>query len=202
MPARPIPLRRLLCAGPVDFSLAPAGLFGIIAIARFCVEFFQRMTNPLPDPLAPSHDRNPRVEAHAPVDAHTQRLQDENSALRALLAAQVEASSLRRKPGSFKRICWWLVSAPGMALIRWRTLLGREEPKPITCRRVGYAALTVLYTLVIYGALVLLVVSWNSPSTATSSANRASPMRLPLAPSTPAAFPVAEPETNASAAED
>ncbi|WP_158685851.1 hypothetical protein [Achromobacter spanius] len=159
------------------------------------------MTNPFPDPLAPQHDGRPRVEAHEPVDAHTQRLQDENSALRELLAAQVEASSLRREPGSFKRLCWWLVSAPGTALIRWRTLLGRDERRPITCRRVGYAALTVIYTLVIYGALVLLVVSWNSPSTTTSSATKASPMRLPLAPSTPAAALGAELETKTSAAE-
>ena len=50
----------------------------------------------------------------------------------------------------------------GATLVRWRSLLGREDAPPITGRRVGWATLTTLYTLAIYGALVLLVVYWST----------------------------------------
>ncbi|WP_369818490.1 hypothetical protein [Achromobacter sp. Root170] len=115
----------------------------------------------------------------------TLRLREENRALRELLAAQVQASLPRNEPGWFKRLCWWLISAPGAALVGWRGLFGRDDAEPITRRRLGCATVTVLYTLAIYGALVLLVVSWNSPNTATSGATSASPVRVPLTPQPP-----------------
>lgn len=114
----------------------------------------------------------------APVDAQTLRLREENRALRELLAAQVQASMPR--PSLVKRLGWWLISAPGAALVGWRSLLGREDAEPMTGKRMGYATLTVLYTLAIYGALVLLVVSWSTPNAARSGVNAAGPVRVPL----------------------
>lgn len=143
------------------------------------------MTATPPDPLATQHDGTPDHNDQGPVDSQTLRLREENRALRELLAAQVHASLPRQEPGWFKRLCWWLISAPGAALVGWRSLLGRDEAEPITRRRVGCATLTVLYTLAIYAALVLLVVSWNSPNTARSGATAASPVRVPLAPPPP-----------------
>lgn len=118
------------------------------------------------------------------MDAQTQRLREENRALRELLAAQAQAAPTPapQVPGPLRRLVWWLISAPGAALVGWRALVGREHGRPITGKRVGYATLTVLYTLAIYGALVLLVVSWSSPNTARSGATAAGPVRVPLAP--------------------
>ena len=90
------------------------------------------------------------------------------------------APSARRGP----RLAWWLISAPGAALVRWRSLLGREDA-PITGKRVGWATLTVLYTLAIYGALVLLVVYWSTPNSERTGASAASSVRLPLQPCSP-----------------
>ncbi|MGE8657279.1 MAG: hypothetical protein ACN6O8_11085 [Achromobacter sp.] len=137
------------------------------------------MTTTPPDPLAKRHDGTPDPDDQAPVDPHTQRLREENRALRELLAAHVQASIPR--PGPLKRLGWWLISAPGAALVGWRSLVGREGAAPITGKRVGYATLTVLYTLAIYGALVLLVVSWSTPDAARSGASAAGPVRVPLA---------------------
>lgn len=136
------------------------------------------MTTTPPDPLATRHDGTTDPDDQAPVDAHTQRLRDENRALRELLAAQVQASIPR--PGLFKRLGWALISAPGAALVGWRSLIGREDATPITGKRVGYATLTVLYTLAIYGALVLLVVSWSTPNAARTGVHAAGPVRVPL----------------------
>lgn len=136
------------------------------------------MTTTPPDPLATQHDGTTDPDDQAPVDPHTQRLRDENRALRELLAAQVQASIPR--PSLFKRLGWALISAPGAALVRWRSLIGREDATPITGKRVGYATLTVLYTLAIYGALVLLVVSWSTPNAARTGVNAAGPVRVPL----------------------
>ena len=113
------------------------------------------MTATPSDPLATQHDSTPDRNDQTPADA--QRLLEENRALRELLAAQVSAQ-LPRPPGPLRRLAWWLISAPGATLVRWRSLLGREDAPPITGRRVGWATLTTLYTLAIYGALVLLVV--------------------------------------------
>lgn len=124
------------------------------------------------------------------MDEQTQRLREENRALRELLAAQAQAVPAPQEPGPLRRLVWWLISAPGAALVGWRALVGREHARPITGKRVGYATLTVLYTLAIYGALVLLVVSWSSPNTARSGASAASPVRVPLAP-----LPAQSPET-------
>ncbi len=143
------------------------------------------MTATPPDPLATQQHGTPDQDDQGPADAQTLRLREENRALRELLAAQVHASLPRQEPGWFKRLCWWLISAPGAALVGWRNLFRREEAEPITRRRVGCAAVTVLYTLAIYGALVLLVVSWNSPNPAKSGSTAASPVRVPLAPLTP-----------------
>ncbi len=138
------------------------------------------MTTTPPDPLATRHDGTPDPDDQAPVDAQTQRLRDENRALRELLAAQVQASLPR--PGPLKRLAWWLISAPGAALVGWRSLVNREDATPITGKRVGYATLTVLYTLAIYGALVLLVVSWSTPNAGHSDVSAAGPVRVPLTP--------------------
>lgn len=135
------------------------------------------------------HDGTTDQDDQAPVDAHTQRLREENRALRELLAAQVQAS-IPRPPGPLKRLGWWLISAPGAALVGWRSLLGRENATPITGKRVGYATLTVLYTLAIYGALVLLVVSWSTPNAGRSGVSAAGPVRVPLAPSDAGSAPV------------
>lgn len=143
------------------------------------------MTASLPDPLATQHDGTPDPDTQAPVDAQTLRLREENRALRELIAAQVQAARPRPRQGWLRRLGWWLISAPGAALVGWRSLFGRDETTPITGRRVGYATLTVLYTLAIYGALVLLVVSWNSPSSGRSGATAASPVRVPLLPAPP-----------------
>ncbi|OAE60282.1 hypothetical protein A7J67_03955 [Achromobacter xylosoxidans] len=151
------------------------------------------MTATPPDPLATQHDGTPDPDGQGPADTQTQRLQEENRALRELLAAQVHASLPRQEPGWFRRLGWWLISAPGAALVGWRSLFGRDDGEPITGRRVGCATLTVIYTLAIYGALVLLVVSWNSPNTAPSGATAAGPVRVPLTP--PSAQP---PESNAA----
>ncbi|WP_231891590.1 hypothetical protein [Achromobacter ruhlandii] len=126
------------------------------------------------------------------MDPHTQRLREENRALRELLAAQVQAS-IPRPPGPLKRLGWWLISAPGAALAGWRSLLGREHAAPITGKRVGYATLTVLYTLAIYGALVLLVVSCSTPNAGRSGASAAGPMRVPLAPLDAGPAPLRQP---------
>ncbi|CAB3738552.1 hypothetical protein LMG3458_05528 [Achromobacter deleyi] len=135
------------------------------------------MTATPPDPLATQHDTTDPRDAE-PEDAQTQQLREENRALRELLAAQVQASLPR--PSLAKRLAWWLISAPGAALVGWRSLLGREDAEPMTGKRVGYATLTVLYTLAIYGALVLLVVSWSTPNAARSGVNAAGPVRVPL----------------------
>ncbi|WP_238920408.1 hypothetical protein [Achromobacter xylosoxidans] len=137
------------------------------------------MTTTPPDPLATRHDGTTDQDDQAPVDPHTQRLREENRALRELLAAQVQAS-IPRRPGPLKRLGWWLISAPGAALVGWRSLVGREDATPITGKRVGYATLTVLYTLAIYGALVLLVVSWSTPDAGRTGASAAGPVRVPL----------------------
>ncbi len=138
------------------------------------------MTTTPPDPLATQHGSTTDPDSQAPVDEQTLRLREENRALRELLAAQAAIPS--QEPGLLRRLCWWLISAPGAALVGWRSLLGRDGGQPITGKRVGYATLTVLYTLAIYGALVLLVVSWSSPSTPRSGASAAGPVRVPLAP--------------------
>ncbi|WP_447919365.1 hypothetical protein [Achromobacter aegrifaciens] len=140
------------------------------------------MTATPPDPLATQHGSTTDPDTQAPMDAQTQRLREENRALRELLVAQAQAAPAPQEPGPLRRLVWWLISAPGAALVGWRALVEREHGRPITGKRVGYATLTVLYTLAIYGALVLLVVSWNSPNTARSGSTAASPMRVPLAP--------------------
>lgn len=146
------------------------------------------MTATPPDPHATQHDSTTDHDDQAPVDAQTLRLREENRALRDLLAAQVQAQlPPPPAPGCLKRIGWWLISAPGAALVGWRSLLGRDDAPRITGRRVGSATLTVLYTLAIYGALVLLVVSWNAPNNGITGATSASPVRVPLMP--PAAPP-------------
>ena len=83
------------------------------------------------------------------------------------------SARMPRPPGVVRRLAWWLISAPGAALVRWRSLLGREDA-PITGKRVGWATLTVLYTLAIYGALVLLVVYWSTPNSERTGASAAS----------------------------
>lgn len=138
-----------------------------------------------PDPLATQHEGHPDPDSQAPVDAQTLRLREENRALRELLAAQVQAALPAPAPGCLRRIGWWLISAPGAALVGWRTLLGRDDAAPMTGRRMGSATLTVLYTLAIYGALVLLVVSWNAPNNGITGATSASPVRVPLLPLLP-----------------
>ncbi|AVC43064.1 hypothetical protein [Achromobacter ruhlandii] len=154
------------------------------------------MTTKPPDPLATRHDGTTDQDDQAPVDPHTQRLREENRALRELLAAQVQAS-IPRPPGPLKRLGWWLISAPGAALVGWRSLLGREHAAPITGKRVGYATLTVLYTLAIYGALVLLVVSCSTPNAGRSGASAAGPMRMPLAPLDAGPAPLRQPGATA-----
>lgn len=121
------------------------------------------------------------------MDPQTARLREENRALRELLAAQVQASLPASRSGCLRRLGWWLISAPGAALVGWRALLGRDDASPITGRRVGSATLTVIYTLAIYGALVLLVVSWNAPNNGITGATSASPVRVPLLPLPPLA---------------
>ncbi|SSW66012.1 hypothetical protein [Achromobacter agilis] len=145
------------------------------------------------------------------MDEQTLRLREENRALRELLAAQAQAALPVQEPGLLRRLCWWLISAPGAALVGWRSLLGRDEARPITGKRVGYATLTVLYTLAIYGALVLLVVSWNSPNTPRTGSAAAGPVRVPLKPlpdsgidapapeASPAPAPSIEPGTDGGA---
>ncbi|MFY0476544.1 hypothetical protein [Achromobacter marplatensis] len=140
------------------------------------------MTATPPDPHATQHDSTTDPDATAPVDAQTLHLREENRALRELLAAQVQAARPQPRPSCLRRIGWALISAPGAALVGWRALLGREDGTPMTGRRVGSATLTVLYTLAIYGALVLLVVSWNAPNNGITGARSASPVRVPLAP--------------------
>ncbi|MFD4839055.1 hypothetical protein ACFWP0_16230 [Achromobacter sp. NPDC058515] len=143
------------------------------------------MTATPPDPLATQHDGTTDPDNQAPVDMQTLRLREENRALRELLAAQVQAALPQQRPGWLRRLGWWLISAPGAALVGWRSLLGRDEATPITRRSVGNATLTVLYTLAIYGALVLLVVSWSSPNPARTGATAAGPVRVPLLPPAP-----------------
>ena len=143
------------------------------------------MTATPPDPLATQHDGTPDPDSQAPVDAQTLRLREENRALRELLAAQVQAALPAPEPGCLRRIGWWLISAPGAALVGWRALLGRDDAAPMTGRRMGSATLTVLYTLAIYGALVLLVVYWNAPNNGITGATSASPVRVPLLPLPP-----------------
>lgn len=157
------------------------------------------MTATPPDPLATQHDGNTDRDDQAPADAQTLRLREENRALRELLAAQVHAAlpPPAPEPGGFRRVCWWLISAPGAALVGWRRLLGRDDAPPITGRRVGSATLTVLYTLAIYGALVMLVVSWNAPNNGITGATAASPVRVPLIP--PPALPNEKPSGDSGA---
>lgn len=145
------------------------------------------------------HDGTPDPDSQAPVDPQTLRLREENRALRELLAAQVQAALPAPAPGCLRRLGWWLISAPGAALVGWRALLGRDDAPPITGRRVGSATLTVLYTLAIYGALVLLVVSWNAPNNGITGATSASPVRVPLLPLPPLA-PEGEPSGEGNAA--
>jgi len=154
------------------------------------------MTATPPDPLATQHGSTPDPDTQAPMDEQTLRLREENRALRELLVAQAQAAPTPQEPGPLRRMFWWLISAPGAALVGWRALVGREDARPITGKRVGYATLTVLYTLAIYGALVLLVVSWSSPNTTVSGATAAGPVRVPLtpAPSTHADPGIAQPE--------
>jgi len=115
-----------------------------------------------------------------PPDEQTRRLQEENQALRELLAAQVQAQlPPARAPHPLKRLCWWLISAPGAAMARWLRALRREAP-PITGRKLGCATITVLYTLTIYGALVLLVVYWSTPNGSHVAMPAANPVPLPL----------------------
>nr|WP_082900525.1 hypothetical protein [Achromobacter insolitus] len=140
------------------------------------------MTATPSDPHATQHGSTPDPDTQAPMDAQTRRLREENRALRELLVAQAQAAPSPQAPGPLRRLIWWLISAPGAALVGWRALVGREDGRPLTGKRVGYATLTVLYTLAIYGALVLLVVSWSSPNTTSSSATTASPVRVPLLP--------------------
>ncbi|MGV2894288.1 hypothetical protein ACNPPY_00705 [Achromobacter sp. AGC78] len=152
------------------------------------------MTATPPDPFATQHDSTTDPDATAPVDdAQTRRLREENRALRELLAAQVQAIAPppppQPEPSCIRRIGWALISAPGAALVGWRALLGRDDDAPITGRRVGSATLTVLYTLAIYAALVLLVVSWNAPNNGITgpdatpaSSGRVPLTRLPLQP--------------------
>ncbi|TRM50978.1 hypothetical protein YH64_021370 [Achromobacter sp. LC458] len=152
------------------------------------------MTATPPDPFATQHDSMTDPDATAPVDdAQTRRLREENRALRELLAAQVQAIAPppppQPEPSCIRRIGWALISAPGAALVGWRALLGRDDDAPITGRKVGSATLTVLYTLAIYAALVLLVVSWNAPNNGITgpdatpaSSGRVPLTRLPLQP--------------------
>ncbi|MFY3311093.1 hypothetical protein [Achromobacter ruhlandii] len=155
------------------------------------------MTIPSVDPPARQHDGTSDPEGEGPLDdAQAARLREENRALRELLAAQVQAS-IPRPPGPLKRLGWWLISAPGAALVGWRSLLGREHAAPITGKRVGYATLTVLYTLAIYGALVLLVVSCSTPNAGRSGASAAGPMRVPLAPLDAGPAPLRQPGATA-----
>lgn len=141
------------------------------------------MTTSPSDPHTPQPGSTAAPD-QAPEDEQTRRLLEENRALRELLAAQVQATLPPHKPNLLRRLGWGLISAPGALLVRWRELLGRDEARPITGKRVGYATLTVLYTLAIYGALVLLVVSWSSPNV-RSSATAAEPQRVPLTPLEP-----------------
>ncbi|MDH1304337.1 hypothetical protein [Achromobacter sp. GD03932] len=143
------------------------------------------MTATPPDPLATQHGSTTDPDTQAPMDEQTLRLREENRALRELLVAQAQATPPPQEPGPLRRLFWWLISAPGAALVSWRALVGREDARPITGKRVGYATLTVLYTLAIYGALVLLVVSWSSPNTTVSGATAAGPVRVPLTPAPP-----------------
>ena len=154
---------------------------GIIGAAEFVSFFFRIMTPTPPDPLATQHDSFPDPHAQAPEDP-TFQLREENRALRELLAAQAQAALPSRKPGLLRRLGWLLISAPGAALVGARRLLRRESSRPISGKRLGRATLTVLYTLAIYGALVLLVVSWTSPNTPRSGSTAAGPVRMPLAP--------------------
>ena len=152
------------------------------------------MTATPPDPFAKQHDSTTDPDATAPVDdEQTRRLREENRALRELLAAQVQAIAPppppQPEPSCIRRIGWALISAPGAALVGWRAWLGRDDDAPITGRRVGSATLTVLYTLAIYAALVLLVVSWNAPNNGITgpdatpaSSGRVPLTRLPLQP--------------------
>lgn len=140
------------------------------------------MTATPPDPNATRHDSTPDLDDKAPVDAQTLLLREENRALRELLAAQAQANAAPMKPRGLRQLCWWLISAPGAALVGWRNLIGCENAPRITGRRVGSATLTVLYTLAIYGALVLLVVSWSSPNSGISGSTAAGLIRVPLTP--------------------
>lgn len=158
------------------------------------------MTTTPPDPLATQHGSTPDPGRRAPDDEQA-RLLEENRALRELLASQVHAGRISSEPGLLRRLGWWLISAPGAMLVGWRSLLNRGGGRPITGKRVGYATLTVLYTLAIYGALVLLVVYWSSPNTVRSGATAAGPVRLPLGPlPTLEAEPLPAPESAPSVA--
>lgn len=151
-----------------------------------CIYIFLKMTNIPPDePQEPQGSTTQRDQQTLKDKEQTQRLLEENRALRELLAAQVQATLPPHQPNLLRRLGWGLISAPGAVLVRWRELLGHDEARPITGKRLGYATLTVLYTLAIYGALVLLVVSWSSPNTARSGATAAGPQRVPLTPLEP-----------------
>lgn len=139
------------------------------------------------DPFAKRTDSlSPEPQPESSSDAQTQHLRAENRALRALLAAQVQPFEMAPEPGRLRRFAWWLLSAPGAMLVGWRRWFGlAETSRPFSGKRVGYTALTVLYTLAIYGGLVLLVVYWSTPRYAAGDATltSASPVRVPLPPS-------------------
>ncbi|KOF52355.1 hypothetical protein AD428_20760 [Achromobacter sp. DMS1] len=137
------------------------------------------MSGTSPDPHS-SLPASSSAQDGARIDEQTRRLQEENQALRELLAAQVQAQlPPARAPHPFKRLGWWLISAPGAAAARWLRTLRRETP-PITGRKLGCATVTVLYTLAIYGALVLLVVYWSTPNVSRVAMPAAHPVPLPL----------------------
>jgi len=137
------------------------------------------MSGTSPDPHS-SLPASSSTQDGARIDEQTRRLQEENQALRELLAAQVQAQlPPARAPHPFKRLGWWLISAPGAAAARWLRTLRRETP-PITGRKLGCATVTVLYTLAIYGALVLLVVYWSTPNVSRVAMPAAHPVPLPL----------------------
>jgi len=120
------------------------------------------------------------IDIQTPVDARTERLLEENRALRELLAAQALAARRARHPSLLRLTGWLLATAPGAALMRTRDWLGGANRSPLSGRRVGRVTLMVLYTLALYGALVLLVVYWSTPGAARPGSRGANPQRVPL----------------------
>ncbi len=78
------------------------------------------MTATPPDPLATQHGSTTDPDTQAPMDEQTLRLREENRALRELLVAQAQATPPPQEPGPLRRLFWWLISAPGAALVSWR----------------------------------------------------------------------------------